>query len=176
MRCARTPPTARDCSCLNCALLTAFLLKHRVFIQRQAQGLPRQPLPWCASHATLSLSTSFCRRVGEPPREIYAEVVPGDALPTLTRCPGRVYHDLARFLALLIESARSPVWQADRLDSIARAVSMAVAPAMACSNRTETDVSRAAGSCSRFDVDRARCSCLCACLRAFAQRRGQPLL
>ena len=115
-------------------------------------------------HATLSLSTSFCRRFGEPPREIYAEVVPGDALPTLTRLPGSVYDALGRCPALLCVSARLLVWQVCPLDSIARVVSMLTRPAMVRSNRTATDVSRAAGSSSELDVDRARCSCfVCSC-------------
>ena len=174
MRCARTPLTARDCSCLSCALLTAFFLKDSVFIQRQAQGLPRQPLSWCASHATLSLSTSFCRRVGEPPREIYAEVISGDALPTLTWCPGSVCHALGRCPALLFVSARLPVWQACLLDSIERAVSMLTRPVMACSNRMKMNVSNAAGSSYELDVDRARFLALCAHSRAFARGGGSP--
>ena len=174
VRWARTPTTSRDCSCLICYLLTAYLLKHSIFTQRQAQGLPTAAQSWCASQATLSLSTSFCRRVGELPREIYAELVSGDALPTLTRLPGSVCHALARCLALLCVSARLLVWQACPLDLIVRAVCMLVRPAMVRSNRTATHVSKAAGSSSELDVDRARCSCFVCSRTSVCARRGSP--
>ena len=56
--------------------------------------------------ATLSLLPSFSGRFGGEPREIYAEHVSREALPTRTRCPGGRYHALARCPSLLFVSAR----------------------------------------------------------------------
>jgi hypothetical protein len=56
--------------------------------QQDARILPGLLVTASLPSATLSLSTSFCRRVGEPPREIYAKSVSNEALHTLTRCPG----------------------------------------------------------------------------------------